>query len=366
MGHDDTAFPISFTPFPYHPYQNSRMLYSSFLKPYLFQKDAESAHDWAIEMSAIANNSELLQSIMKSVYSSSNVGLEKELFGLRFPNPVGLAAGFDKNGVTPLAMQSLGFGFVEIGSITAKPAPGNPKPRAFRLPEDHSLINRMGLNNQGAERIVNRLKNYKLNIPLGVNIAKTNDMSIHGDAAIEDYKYSYDLAATVADYITINISCPNTGEGKTFEDPAALEALLAGLNINKTDVPTLVKFSVDTQKEVIEQLVELCEKFGVDGYVATNTSSSRDGLKTETSVLEKIGSGGLSGRAIQEQSNKVVAWLFDCLNGKKPIIGVGGIHSFESAKEKMDAGADLIQIYTGMVYEGPGLVKQIKEGLKKS
>lgn len=342
------------------------MFYSSLLKPILFSKNAESAHDWAIEMFAWANQSELIRVFIESMYDSPNSGLEKEYWGLKFPNPVGLAAGFDKNGVTPLAMQSIGFGFVEIGSITANPSNGNPKPRAFRLPKDRSLINRMGLNNEGAHQIVNRLRNYKLNIPLGVNIAKTNDMNIHGDAAVEDYKISYDLAASVADYITINISCPNTGEGKTFEDPAALEALLSGLEITKNEVPSLVKFSVDTEKKDLEQLVQLCEKFGVEGYVATNTSSSRKNLTTDQQTLEEIGNGGLSGRAISKKSTQVVSWLNEFLQGSKPIIGVGGIDSFEAAKDKIEAGADLIQIYTGMVYEGPGLVKQIKSGLRNS
>jgi dihydroorotate dehydrogenase len=342
------------------------MLYSTLLKPFLFSKNAESAHDWAIEMSAWANDSELIRIFVESMYDSSNTGLEKEFWGLKFPNPVGLAAGFDKNGVTPRAMQAIGFGFVEIGSITAKPSDGNPKPRAFRLPKDKSLINRMGLNNEGAEQIVRRLQKYKLDIPLGVNIAKTNDMNIHGDAAIEDYRFSYDLAASVADYITINISCPNTGEGKTFEDPAALKALLEGLDISRYDVPSLVKFSVDTEKNDLEKLVELCEKFGVSGYVATNTSSSRENLKTEINELEQIGNGGLSGHAIANKSTQVVSWLNEFLQGSKPIIGVGGIDSPESAIEKMNAGADLIQIYTGMVYEGPGLVKQIKASLQKN
>ena len=346
-------------------HQNYAMLYSSIVKPFLFSKNAESAHDWAIEMSAWANQSELIRVFIESMYDSPNTGLEKEFWGLKFPNPVGLAAGFDKNGVTPRAMQSIGFGFVEIGSITAKPSEGNPKPRAFRLPEDRSLINRMGLNNEGAEQIVQRLKNYKLKIPLGVNIAKTNDMDIHGDAAIEDYKFSYDLAKTVADYITVNISCPNTGEGKTFEDPTALEALLSGLVLSESEIPTLVKFSVDTEKKDLEKLVEICERYKIHGYVATNTSSTRENLKSDKQTIDEIGTGGLSGHAILSKSTQVVSWLNEFLQGSKPIIGVGGIDSLESAIQKIEAGADLIQIYTGMVYEGPGLVKEIKSGLRK-
>ncbi len=350
--------------FPYHSAKLLWMLYKSLTKPFLFQKDAESAHELAVKVSAKTSSSSFLQSLAKGIYGYENPKLNREFFGLRFPNPVGLAAGFDKNGETPLAMQALGFGFVEIGSITAQPSKGNPKPRAFRLPKDHSLINRMGLNNQGAEAVVKRLSTLKLQIPLGVNIAKTNDASIHGDAAIKDYLTSYNLANTVADYITVNISCPNTGEGKTFEDPDALEALLKGLDIDqKKRKPTLVKFSVDTDKETLEKLVEICERYSVAGYIATNTSSSRTNLKTSSSKLEEIGNGGLSGRAIAGSSTQVVGWLSEILKGNKPIIGVGGIDSPESAIEKIAAGADLIQLYTGMVYEGPGLIKRIKKGL---
>jgi len=341
------------------------MLYRSLIKPLLFQKDAESAHEWGIEMSEWVSTSSLARFITESIYNSPNSGLEQRLWDIQFPNPVGLAAGFDKNGVSPIAMQSMGFGFVEIGSITAKPSKGNPKPRAFRLPEDDSLINRMGLNNEGAEEVVKRLKKYNLSIHLGINIAKTNDANIHGDAAIKDYKFSYDLACEVADYITVNISCPNTGEGKTFEDPAALDALLKGLDPDRNSVSTLVKFSVDTPKNNLEVLVELCEKFGIDGYVATNTSSGRANLSTSKEILKSIGNGGLSGRAIRDQSTRVISWLSEFTEGKKPIIGVGGIDDYLSAREKLDAGASLVQIYSGMVYQGPGLVKKIKEGLRR-
>ncbi len=343
------------------------MLYKSLIKPFLFTLEAEKAHDFAISTSSLASNSKLINGLTKLFYNTSNTGLEKELFGLKFPNPIGLAAGFDKNGVTPLAMQALGFGFVEVGSITAKSSAGNPKPRAFRLPKDRSLINRMGLNNEGAEAVIARLKELELSIPLGINIAKTNDASIHGEDAIEDYLFSYELANSVADYITINISCPNTGEGKTFEDPEALDALLKGLGIDKSSrVPTLVKFSVDTNESTLTELVNICEKHGISGYVATNTSSIRKNLLTNESQLQKIGNGGLSGHSIFHQSTLVLKWLRNILGDTKPIIAVGGIDSIETAKAKLDAGADLLQVYTGMVFKGPGLVKEIKEGLKLS
>ncbi|MBD3616375.1 MAG: quinone-dependent dihydroorotate dehydrogenase [Gracilimonas sp.] len=340
------------------------MIYKKLIKPLLFRKEAEVAHELGLKIASKTHRSTFLQALASIAYNSNDTGLEQELFGCIFPNPIGLAAGFDKNGTTPLAMKALGFGFVEIGSITARPSPGNPKPRAFRIPEDHSLINRMGLNNEGADVITERLSNLNLDIPLGVNIAKTNDTSIEGDAALQDYLYSYEKAQAVADYITINISCPNTGEGKTFEDPQALRDLLAVLQpAKKGRKPSLVKFTVDIEKPDLEKLIRICEEFEVAGYVATNTSSDRQGLKTDSSTLNRIGNGGLSGRAIQERSTRVVKWIHEITGGEKPIIGVGGIDSPEAALAKIEAGADLLQIYTGLIYEGPGLISKIKKAL---
>ena len=340
------------------------MIYKNLIKPLLFNKDAEEAHELGLRVASLTHRSKFLQLLASAVYKTSHPSLEQELFGCRFPNPVGLAAGFDKNGATPKAMQALGFGFVEVGSITAKASQGNPKPRAFRIPRDHSLINRMGLNNEGADVITERLSTLDLNIPLGVNIAKTNDASIHGDAALQDYLYSYEKAQSVADYITINISCPNTGEGKTFEDPQALRDLLQALKPNQPGrKPSLVKFTVDIDKPALETLIEICEDHGVAGYVATNTSSTRDGLNTPKNLLDEIGNGGLSGRAIQKRSTQVVQWISEITGGNKPLVGVGGIDSPEAAIEKIEAGAHLLQIYTGMVYEGPSLAKKINKAL---
>ncbi|HET8865827.1 MAG TPA: quinone-dependent dihydroorotate dehydrogenase [Gracilimonas sp.] len=342
------------------------MIYKKLIKPLLFKKDAEVAHELGLNIASKTNRSPLLQTLASAIYNSENSGLQQDFFGCTFPNPIGLAAGFDKNGTTPLAMQSLGFGFVEIGSITAQPSTGNPKPRAFRIPKDHSLINRMGLNNHGASVITKRLAGLDLAIPLGVNIAKTNDPTIHGDAALQDYLYSYEKAQPVADYITINISCPNTGEGKTFEDPKALEDLLSVLKpADKGRKPSLVKFTVDIDKPDLERLIRICEDFGIAGYMATNTSSSREGLRTDTTTLAEIGNGGLSGRAIQQKSTQVIKWIHQITEGKKPIIGVGGIDSPEAALDKIEAGADLLQIYTGLIYEGPGLISKIKKALIK-
>lgn len=342
------------------------MMYRKLIKPFLFKKDAEEAHEMALELASRTQHSPFLQTLIEAFYGKETPELEQKIFGCSFPNPIGMAAGFDKNGTTPLALQSLGFGFVEIGSVTAKSSKGNPRPRAFRIPKDESLINRMGLNNDGVDIITNRLSDLNLNIPLGINIAKTNDPAIQGDDALRDYLYSYEKVQDIADYVTVNISCPNTGEGKTFEDPEALKDLLSTLNTDsKHRVPTLIKFTVDIDRSGLEKLVSICEDFNISGYVATNTSSSREGLQTESKVLKTIGNGGLSGRAIQQRSTQVVRWLSDITEGKKPIIGVGGIHDVSSAIEKIEAGASLLQIYTGLVYEGPGLVKKIKKGFIK-
>lgn len=341
------------------------MLYKNLLKPLLFSMEAEKAHDFIYSFAKQAGKSSILKLLIKLLYNYQSEELSQNLWGLTFRNPIGLAAGFDKNGHIPETIEAMGAGFTEIGSITANPSTGNPKPRSFRLPKDEALINRMGLNNDGAKTIIKRLKNKSLSIPLGINVAKTHDPSIMGDKAIEDYLFSFKEAQKIADYITINISCPNTAEGKTFEDPSVLDELLAALNI-KADAsmtPSLVKFSCDLEREELVELLDVCESHRVHGYVASNTSSKRDHLKTAPEVLKNIGKGGLSGAPIHQKSVQLVRWISKETNAQKPIIGVGGINSFEHALDMLKAGADLLQIYTGLIYEGPGLVKDINKSL---
>ncbi|MDX1672772.1 MAG: quinone-dependent dihydroorotate dehydrogenase [Balneolaceae bacterium] len=341
------------------------MIYKSLLRPLLFRLEAEKAHNTTLNFAKIATNSFLLRTLARWIYNYQSQKLSRNIWGLNFHNPVGLAAGFDKNGQFPEIMEAIGLGFVEIGSITAKPSTGNPKPRMFRLPDDHSLINRLGLNNDGAKTVIKRLKNKNLNIPIGINIAKSNDPTLTGDQAIEDYLISYREAQKIGNYITINISCPNTADGRTFEDPGALNDLLSALNL-KSDAratATLVKFSADLNRDHLEQLIQVCEDHRVHGYVAANTSSGREALSTDPRQLEEIGGGGLSGRAIAGRSTQIIRWIRSMIKGQKPIIGVGGIDSAEQAMEKLKAGADLLQVYTGFVYEGPGLVKNINKGI---
>lgn len=337
------------------------------MKPLLFQLDAERAHNAIHKFAHTASRNYFLKALASSIYNYQSPRLNQQIWGLNFRNPIGLAAGFDKNGQIPEIMQAIGLGFVEVGSITANPNTGNPKPRAFRLPQDRALINRMGLNNDGAQTIVKRLKNKKIDIPLGINIAKTHDSNIMGDAAIHDYLHSFIEAKKIADYITINISCPNTSKGKTFEDPQALDELLSALKIRDDArvIPTLIKFSSDLTKQKLLELLEICENHRIHGYVACNTSSSREGLKTSKKKLENIGQGGLSGRPIANKCIQIISWISEATKGQKPIIGVGGVDRFETAHKMLLAGADLLQIYTGLIYEGPGLVKSINRKIVK-
>lgn len=343
------------------------MIYNSMVKPLLFQLDAERAHNLTYHFAQKASKSHSLRTLAKTLYDYQAPGLCQKIWGLKFRNPLGLAAGFDKNGHIPEIMETLGFGFVEIGSITGDPNTGNPKPRLFRLPLDRALVNRMGLNNDGAKTIVKRLKNKKISIPLGINIAKTHNPEVMGDRAIRDYVYSFKEAQKIADYITVNISCPNTSDGKTFEDPAALAELLSAFAIRDDArvLPTLIKFSSDLSKDRLMELLQICEDHQIPGYVACNTSSGRDHLETPDSRLGEIGRGGLSGRPIAGKSIRIIEWISKATNGQKPIIGVGGVDSFSTALRMMLAGADLLQLYTGLVYEGPGLVKSINRQLVK-
>lgn len=341
------------------------MIYKHVLKPLLFRLEAERAHDLIYSFARVASGSTILKLFARLLYNYQSDLLSQNIWGLHFKNPVGLAAGFDKNGHIPEIFEAAGFGFTEIGSITANPNTGNPKPRSFRLPADHALVNRMGLNNDGAKTIAKRLKNKNLSNPLGINIAKTHNPEIMGDAAIEDYLISYVEAQQVADYITLNISCPNTREGKTFEDPAALDELLSALKIkdDARSTPTLVKFSADLDRPSLHHLLDICESHRIHGYVATNTSLDTGGLNTDRQQLDTIGAGGLSGRPLADKSTRMIGWISEATNGQKPIIGVGGIDSPETAWQKLIAGADLLQVYTGLIYEGPGLARTINRQL---
>jgi len=344
----------------------------SLLRPMLFRMDPERAHTFSLRVAEWAQS--LAPSAVKSAYGYEDERLKLRVWGTTFQNPVGLAAGADKNAAAVPFWEAVGFGFVEIGSVTAKASEGNPKPRAFRLPEDGALVNRMGLNNDGAQTIAKRLEKMRSsrNRPLGVNVAKTHDPEIMGETAIEDFRTTFRLVAPHAQYVALNVSCPNTREGKTFEAPDALDALLTAIQKERKgpshQTPVLIKLSPPDSDRVVfdshlEDVVAVATEHEVDGFIAANTASDRDGVSASETRLSEIGHGGLSGAPLDARSTQLVRYLYRATDGRIPIIGVGGVRDADSAYAKICAGASLVQIYTGLVYEGPGLVKRIKEGL---
>ncbi len=344
-----------------------------FIKRILFSLSPEQAHNVAIGAARVSQT--VIPRVIDSTYSYAHPRLHTSLFEKQFTNPIGLAAGFDKNAQLITFWRKLGFGFVEVGSISARRSRGNRRPRAFRLPDDEALINRMGLNNHGAARIIRRVARHAgmKAFPVGVNLAKTHDPSITGEAAIEDFCESFRLLAPYADYIALNISCPNTADGKTFEDPNALDDLLAAIQAERSELsrklPILVKLSPPLTSDpfvldsLIDELVMVSLAHGVNGFIASNTASDRQNLRSRSELVEAIGPGGLSGPPIEARSTELVRYLYRKTGGKLPIIGVGGVASAESAYRKIRAGASLVQLYTGLVYNGPALIRDIKQNL---
>ncbi len=341
-----------------------------FFRSLLFHLDAERAHHLGMRAARLGQS--VGKGIVTNAFAFEDSRLAVRLWNLDFPNPVGLAAGFDKNARLIPFWEKVGFGSAEVGSVTALPSRGNPRPRLFRLPEDEALVNRLGLNNEGAARIVRRLRTARSSRPLGVNIAKTHDPSILGEKALEDFRTSFSLLAPHADYVALNISCPNTAEGKTFEEPEALEPLLQVIAAErgrltqpppvllKLAPPLSVRFVFDSQ---VDETVALAQQYGIDGFIATNTASDRDGLHTDTAQVAAIGRGGLSGPPLRARSTHLVRYLYQRTGGTLPIIGLGGVDSADAAYEKIRAGASLVQLYTALVYHGPGVVRDIKQGL---
>ena len=304
---------------------------------------------------------------LRLMFKVNNSRLEREVFGLTFENPVGLAAGFDKDAKLFDELASFGFGFVEIGTVTPLPQEGNPKPRLFRLKEDSGIINRMGFNNQGLEAVVARLRRKKSNIIIGGNIGKNKETP--NDKAIEDYEICFEKIFPYVDYFVVNVSSPNTPGLRDLQEKGPLNALLnrlQELNSQKEKrKPILLKIAPDLTNEQLDDIIEIVADTKIDGVVATNTTIDRSGLKTDKTKVQAIGSGGLSGQPVKARSTKVIEYLSVKSNKAFPIIGVGGIHSPEDALEKLDAGATLVQVYTGFIYEGPSLIKRINKVLLK-
>ena len=303
--------------------------------------------------------------LWRVIFKVKKVGLEREVFGIKFDNPVGLAAGFDKDAKLFDELASFGFGFIEIGTVTPLPQDGNPKPRLFRLNDDSGLINRMGFNNQGIELVVARLRRKKSDIIIGGNIGK-NKHTLNEDA-VNDYAICFEKLFSYVDYFAVNVSSPNTPGLRDLQEKKPLTALLNSLqdlnNKKEKRKPILLKIAPDLTNEQLDDIIDIVADTKIDGVIATNTTIDRSGLKTAENSVQAIGNGGLSGKPIRLRSTQVIKYLADKSNKAFPIIGVGGIHSAEDALEKLDAGATLLQVYTGFIYEGPSIVKRINKAI---
>ena len=320
----------------------------------------ETAHELGIETLKVALSTKFAQDLAAKRFTAESFG-ELSRFGLLFKNPLGIAAGFDKNGVVVNQLAALGFGFVEVGTVTFNPQKGNEKPRMFRLPEDNALINRLGFNNDGTPDVVKRLKKIQANCVLGVNIGKNKD--VPNDETIENYLKSFNLAHEVADYIAVNVSSPNTPNLRELQKAENLEELLSALQNRNTELsakPLLVKIAPDLSDAEIEAIADIARRLNLAGIIATNTTVKRENLKTKIDQ-----SGGLSGKPLQKRSNEVISKLFRYTNGKLPVIGVGGVFTAEDAFEKIAAGASLVQAYTGFVYQGFTFARDVNSGLAK-
>ena len=343
------------------------MLYKIF-KPLIFLFNPEKAHGLTVSLWKIVMSIPGLSSLIKNYFWIQDPKLEREVFGLKFPNPVGLAAGFDKDGKYYDLMSSLGFGFVEIGTVTPVGQEGNPQPRLFRLPPDGGLINRMGFNNEGVDAMVSRLKNKgNVRYIIGGNIGK-NKLTPN-EEAVNDYVICFENLFDHVDYFVVNVSSPNTPNLRALQDKEPLTALLnklQELNHQKpAPKPILLKIAPDLTDSQLDDIIEIVADTKIEGVIATNTTISRADLKTSEAEIKKIGNGGLSGAPVRDRSTEVIRYLHTKSNAAFPIVGVGGIDSPAAAIEKIEAGATLIQVYSGMVYYGPKLVRDINKAIVK-
>lgn len=337
-------------------------LYRNVAKKIFFLQDPEVVHDKMNMMGRALGKYSFTRMATRKIFSYQNSMLEQTIHGIRFPNPVGLSAGFDKNAEITDILEDVGFGFVEVGSITGEPCKGNDKPRLWRLPKSQSLVVYYGLKNDGCEAIAARLQGKHHSIPWGVSIAKTNSPdTCETEAGIKDYLKAYTVMGAIGDYDTINISCPNTFGGEPFTEKNRLDKLLTELNAHRNKKPMFIKISPDLNEEELNAVIELAQKHQVQGIISSNLTKKRqnDNIK-EISVPEK---GGLSGKVVEALANKQIETIYRKTHGTLTIIGVGGIFSAEDAYKKIRLGASLVQLITGMIYQGPQLIGEINEGL---
>ena len=341
-------------------------MYKLLIRPILFRLNAEFAHNLTLGMLRILRRIPFARPLVRLLFKRNYPALEREVFGLRFPNPVGLAGGLDKNAECYNELSDFGFGFVEIGSLTPKPQEGNPKPRLFRLPKDRAIINRMGINNKGVLQAIRNLKEHRPEVLIAANIAK-NTTSETTEEIARDYDYTFSMLYDFVDFFVVNVSCPNV-EGLThLQDISYLSDIMDGILDKRVNMdvykPVLIKISPDITHAQVDEILDYALRYGVDGIIAGNTTRSRDGLTASDQKIAEIGKGGLSGAPLFEKSLAMVRYVASKAAGRIPVIGTGGIMSPEQAQEMLDAGASLVEIYTGFIYEGPGLPKRILKHL---
>tara|TARA_B110000858_G_scaffold194953_1_gene250359 strand:+ start:598 stop:1629 length:1032 start_codon:yes stop_codon:yes gene_type:complete len=343
-------------------------VYKLLIRPILFLFDPEKVHYFTFSLIRILCKIPFVAYVFRNLYQVKNKKLERNLFGLTFANPVGLAAGFDKNAVLYNELANFGFGFIEIGTVTPKGQLGNPKKRLFRLKDDQGIINRMGFNNDGVEEAIKNLKKNKHKVIIGGNIGKNTETKL--EDYTQDYLDVFKELHSFVDYFVLNVSCPNVGSHAKLSDKDYLLELITECqsqnNLFKIKKPILLKIAPDLNNSQLDEIIELVAETKIDGVIASNTSTTRNNLNASKERLQQIGNGGVSGQPIKDQSTRVIKYLADTSNKSFPIIGVGGIHSAEDAIEKLNAGADLVQVYTGFIYEGPGLIKRINKALLKN
>lgn len=345
------------------------IVYKQLLKPFFFLLSPEKAHRVALVLFRLSLRIPLLNTLVRRIFGFHDTRLERQLFGLTFPNPVGLAAGFDKDGKYIDLLSALGFGFIELGTVTPKPQSGNPQPRLFRLPSDQALINRMGFNNEGVEALVSRLKNRKNNhrLIIGGNIGKNKVTP--NEKAVDDYAICFEALFPYVDYFVVNVSSPNTPGLRELQEKEPLTALLSQIQrLNQAKArpkPVLLKIAPDLTDSQLDDILDIVQETRLDGVIATNTTIDRGGLTTDSKKVSDIGAGGLSGQPLKDRATEVIRYLAQKTDGRLPIIGVGGIASPEDAVEKLQAGASLVQVYTGLIYSGPLLIKRINQLLLK-
>ncbi|HEX8504748.1 MAG TPA: quinone-dependent dihydroorotate dehydrogenase [Hymenobacter sp.] len=343
-------------------------MYKAFVKPALFNLDAERAHHLVFDNLRRAARLPGAKAMLRGLYDFQHPSLAREVFGLKFPNPVGLAAGFDKNAALTDELATLGFGFVEIGTVTPRPQSGNPQPRLFRLPQDEALVNRMGFNNDGAAVVAARLaRRQNRQLIIGGNIGKNKDTP--NEQAAEDYVACFEALAEEVDYFVVNVSSPNTPNLRQLQEKEPLIRLLQQVqtrNLSRAQPrPLLLKIAPDLTDSQLDDILDIARETKLSGLVSTNTTISREGLVTDAGQVAALGAGGLSGRPLRARATEVIRYLHQRSQGALPIIGAGGIHSAADAQEKLAAGASLVQLYTGFVYEGPALVSQINKALAR-